>query len=64
MTTVEPLYKHTLGTKDRMLINKVMLIPRGIQCTKFRLGPRVACLLARYTYLQDAYREVLLYNRR
>jgi hypothetical protein len=28
--TVEPLYKHRLGTKDRMLISQVMLIPRGI----------------------------------
>jgi hypothetical protein len=28
--TVEPLYKHTLGTKYRMLISQVMLIPSGI----------------------------------
>jgi hypothetical protein len=29
-TTVEPLYKHTLGTKDRMLISQFMLRSRGI----------------------------------
>ena len=30
VATVERLYMHTLGTKDRMLISQVLLIPRGI----------------------------------